>query len=285
MYTYLDMNLINKEEFKKELNPLETEYLFKIEQNYVSISQKSKMSSKQDLLNLVYTLLNYGINETSFYCSEEYEECYKDLNKMATEGTEFSFINDLVHPYHKFKQMKISRNNIGKITITLERLYTSEQIDFLEKQSDEIIKELGMDNNKYKEFTERERIKLIHDYLINYAKYSTANDDDKSAYGFLLNKQGNCRGYTEMFTILAHKLDIETVPISNGYHVWNLVKVNNKWYHLDVTWDDPVASDGKDYLIYDFYLIDSKKIQELDTNGDHTYNLELYNENNFLKIE
>lgn len=285
MYTYIDMNLINKEEFAKTLNPLETEYLFNINQNFVQISDKSKMSNKQDLLNLIYTTLNYGIEETSLYCGEEYENCYLDLIEMANDGTEFSIINDLVHPYHKFKQMKINRNNVGKITIKFERLYSPSQVNYIEQTTDKIIKELNLDNDKYKEFTERERIKIIHDYLINNSKYSTENEDDKSAYGVFYNKTGNCRGYTEAFLILAHKLDIETVPISNGDHVWNLVKINNKWYHLDVTWDDPVASDGKDYLIYDYYLLTSSELNKVNRNNEHTYDLDFYNENNFLKIE
>ena len=47
--------------------------------------------------------------------------------------------------------------------------------------------------------------------------------------------------------------------------MWNMVKVDGKWYHMDVTWDDPLTSDGRPMLRYDYFLISEAKIRE-----DHT---------------
>lgn len=43
-----------------------------------------------------------------------------------------------------------------------------------------------------------------------------------------------------------------------GGHAWNLVNVDGKLYHIDTTWDDPVASDIRDLLRYKYFLIDDQ---------------------------
>ena len=37
----------------------------------------------QDLLNIIYTILNSGWEQTTFYCPEEYEECIHDLDSIS----------------------------------------------------------------------------------------------------------------------------------------------------------------------------------------------------------
>ena len=50
-----------------------------------------------------------------------------------------------------------------------------------------------------------------------------------------------CEGYAECFTGLLKKagIDAKTAEVP-GVHAWNLVKLNGKWYHMDLTWDDQV---------------------------------------------
>ena len=40
---------------------------------------------------------------------------------------------------------------------------------------------------------------------------------------------------------------------STGDHAWNRVCVNQEWYYIDCTWDDPVGQ-GTGYERYDYYL-------------------------------
>ena len=41
-----------------------------------------------------------------------------------------------------------------------------------------------------------------------------------------------------------------------------MVKLNGQWYHVDVTWDDPVRSDGTQTLRDDYFLISDSEIRE-----------------------
>ena len=41
---------------------------------------------------------------------------------------------------------------------------------------------------------------------------------------------------------------------NGGNHAWNIVKVDEKWYNIDLTCDDPISPDGKPVLTYNYFL-------------------------------
>ena len=47
-------------------------------------------------------------------------------------------------------------------------------------------------------------------------------------------------------------------------HVWNAVYLDNNWLHLDLTWDDPISTDGKDYLYHKYFLVDNDGLADAD---------------------
>ena len=71
-------------------------------------------------------------------------------------------------------------------------------------------------------------------------------------------------------------VDINNYKIASEEHIWNLVYLNNNWLHLDLTWDDPVNENGKDILDYNYYLITTKKLKEIDNSKSHRFNKDFY---------
>lgn len=64
-------------------------------------------------------------------------------------------------------------------------------------------------------------------------------------------------------------------------------KINGEWLHLDLTWDDPVSSDGKDYLYHKYFLIDTEELITADANitsEDHVFDKTIYSELKILRI-
>ena len=123
----------------------------------------------------------------------------------------------------------------------------------------QVLKRLGVDGA-----TDYEKVKLIHDFIVNNTTYDSSYRI-YSAYGALINKKAVCQGYA----LLAYKMLTEAgVPCryvygtAGGDHAWNIVKLDGKWYHMDVTWDDPI---GEPRLIYDYFLVGSDRM-----NKDHT---------------
>lgn len=125
-----------------------------------------------------------------------------------------------------------------------------------------------------------ERVLKIHDYLCETVTYDLKNYENhtvpKESYsviGALKNQTAVCNGYALAFELLCETLGIECDFIGgtadngdgSGYddHAWNQVKLDNKWYNIDVTWDDPIienSTDKKDYKSYDYFLISDSEL-------------------------
>ena len=112
-----------------------------------------------------------------------------------------------------------------------------------------------------------EKIKYIHDWIVDNVKYDTSNNENLSnIYGCLVNKKVVCEGYARTFKYLMDELNIPCVLVSgtavdeNGKserHAWNYVYIKNSWYAIDVTWDDPIIiGNGRvnDKIKYRYFL-------------------------------
>lgn len=83
----------------------------------------------------------------------------------------------------------------------------------------------------------------IHDYLIANSEYDE-NLVLEEGYDILVNGTAVCNGYAEAYMELMNRCGIPTIIVSSDpmNHCWNLVCIDGKWYHVDVTWDDPVSN-------------------------------------------
>ena len=77
--------------------------------------------------------------------------------------------------------------------------------------------------------------------------------------------------------LFLEKMNVKNFKVSSSDHIWNAVLIGNQWYHIDLTWDDPVASDGLDYLEHTYFLLNTSKLLELEKT-QHGFNQEHYPE-------
>ena len=272
---YVTNNIV-KQEKQEELKY--NDYSKKKDYAYVAITNDLKIKNKDEIRNIFYTILDSGENEFNIFCDSDYKTCTKDVESFFDDKNNLSDINNFVHPYNSFKNIKISVTNYGKITLNITHIYNDDEISIINDQIDKFINE-NINNNMSTE----EKIKAFHDYIVNNTKFDTEieNSQDRlnstsyNAYGLLINHKAICGGYSDTMAIYLDKLNVPNYRISTNEHVWNLVNLDNKWLHLDVTWDDPVVSDGTDMLIYDYYLIDTNTLLSKDTT-QHNFNKEIY---------
>ena len=249
--------------------------------------------SYNDLLNIIYTSINSGWDTFTFYCPNEYTSCLNDIENISKDDITLTHINNYVHPYNSFTNIKTSILESGEITIEINYLYTLDQIEKIDSEVDKIISNLITSTQ-----TDYEKIKVIHDYIINNTKYDVERNQNKDsnylsyiAYGPLFEHMATCNGYTDLMAIFLTKFNIknykiattkESISSSSNGHIWNAVYLNNQWLHLDLTWDDPVSDDGKDYLYHKYFLIDTTTLNKVDSgkveieehNFDKNYYLE-----------
>ena len=135
-----------------------------------------------------------------------------------------------------------------------------------------------------KDMSDFDKVKFIHDYLVLNNEYnseaSTAYSKAyKSSSAIIGIEEGKnapvCEGYARAFKVMCDKLNIPCVIVSGKAkvnnehlgHMWNYVLINNRWYVIDVTWDDPVLLSGTydelpDEKKYEYFLIGYEKEKE-----------------------
>lgn len=112
-----------------------------------------------------------------------------------------------------------------------------------------------------------EKIKAVHNWMIRNVKYDydrlligTIPKVSHTAKGALIKKVAVCDGYAHAFQMVMKKLGIPCRFVvgrsGNVGHGWNMVKLGGKWYHVDVTFDDPIVngSNNNTTPYYTFFL-------------------------------
>lgn len=253
---------------KQESTLLETNNYSKNKNySFVQITDSFEPQNRQDILNIYYTVLNSGMTNFTFYCPEEYKNCLNDVDNISNDQTLLSNINNYIPIYNSFQNIETEFDSLGKVDITIHHTYTDEQITELESMATSIL-----ETTVSADMTTENKIKAIHDYIINQTKYDKDRSDNKvkqyhsdTAYGALIEHYAICGGYADSMKLFLDKLNIDNYKISSENHIWNLVNLNGSWYHLDLTWDDPVTNTGEDVLEYDYFLITTDELLELET--------------------
>ena len=278
IHKYYEYTLNNK-----YLTQKTNEYYLEDNFNYVDDYTESGIKNRNDLINSIYYAINSGTDYIERYIDSDYTNYINDINTLtAYNGAEFkkviSTLNNFVHPYNSSNNVKISYGGDYKIGITINRAYTQDEINEINNKVDKILNE-NVNNN----MPPKEKIRVIHDYIIDHTeydklKYENKNDDtykSNTAYGVLIEGYGTCNGYADAMEIFLDKMNIINYKISNEEHIWNLVYLDGKWYHLDLTWDDPISDIN---INRDTYFLISTKTLEKINDGTHTFDKNIYSE-------
>lgn len=89
-----------------------------------------------------------------------------------------------------------------------------------------------------KDYNSYQRFYSVYDYITKHASYTDDMSDENthSPYSILMNGKGICGGYSMLANYVLNFVDIPTEYISNEPHAWNMVTLDNKRYHTDMTW-------------------------------------------------
>lgn len=251
--------------------------------DFVQISKDYKPYNYQELLNVFYTVLDSGYENFTFYCPSEYLDCIDDVKKISNpENVDIlTTIGNFVSPYNNFTSLKVQFDTSGEVTLDIKRLYSSEDIINISNKIDSIWKDIVT-----QDMSTEDIIYAFHDYIINTTKYDETYENEikngksthnsAKANGPLFEGFGICSGYTDVLSIVLDKLGLDNYKVASKTHVWNAVKINNEWKHIDLTWDDPVSIDHSvNNLLHKFYLIDTHTLESFDIK-DHSFDKSIY---------
>lgn len=160
-------------------------------------------------------------------------------------------------------------------TLALSYRYTQEETDSLKQQIEsktaEIISSIGTDISDY------EKLRAFHDYLVLNCTFSMDMEYVNTIYGALCDGYAQCEGYAFAFDYLCKQVGIDCFTVSGANsegasHAWNIVKLEDKWYNVDCTWDDPILSPvDTEFIRHYYFLAADSDISGVTHFPDNTY--------------
>jgi len=214
-------------------------------------------------------LNNISIENTSF--SLEYDGEAENAGKAIEDEIENL---KYTHPYEAYNISKYtmavplsSRSTAVEIEISCVYRMTAEMATDLDTRARTIVASITSNS-----MSSSDKERAIHDWIVNNTQYDQSYTI-YDPYNTLIKHTGVCEGYSllaqKMFTVAGIKSIVVEGTADGVSHAWNMVNIDNHWYHVDLTWDDPVSS--RDILRYDYYNLSDNKMSV-----DHTWDTTKY---------
>lgn len=223
-------------------------------------SKETYINSSEELVQEVYKNLLAKKKSFSVSYAGDWSKCYEnDLDALFQKAyamddkntsDDYDYLKANVERY----SLTLSSNGIKSVfKFTVSYRETAKQTKKVNTLVTKALKSLKLSNaSNYK------KVKKIHDYIVNKLTYDTSYSN-YTAYKALTEKKAVCQGYALLFYKMATEAGVPCRIVVSDTHAWNIVKMGNKWYHVDTTWDDPISS--KPILRYDYFLKGTKSME------------------------
>lgn len=219
-----------------------------METRYISLSFDERMRNAYN--EVVSTMTSF--REKSFIpLTISTSDYAKVLETVRCEQLGFFFLKDRTQGAFDSSAHTFEMNFTYKYSVR-------EANEMLAKTEKEAMKIIALTDESMSDY---EKLKIFHDYLVLNVESSTENPYADSVYGALVEKKALCEGFAKAFSYLCNISGIENMIVT-GYtdvdHMWNMVKLEGSWYHIDVGWDKPsesLAAKYPDMVLYQYFLV------------------------------
>ncbi len=227
---------------------------------------ENKLNTESELIDLFYVLSREFMREFTFMSDipfDTWKNYYRHANVIYLEyfyTTSLSCSYDAKNPVEYNLTLRYA-NDVEELKALHQKA-----LDKADKFAETVITE---------NMTATEKVKAIHDYIIlncayDYNSYlaGTVAFEARLAAGALCSRSAVCQGYAAAFNMLSRRVGIRSVvvtgtaPASNDEHAWNMVLIDGRIYHIDVTHDDPVP-DMTGRISYRYYMLSDAEMSEL----------------------
>lgn len=214
-----------------------------------------RVKTTNEFKNALKDIFNNHKIGTFYFEYSKYDDIdFNEMNNYFKSTYGVSVVNQNVYDYnHKgiFEPYRFHTKidaDLGEYSIDTTNIrMTKEEANITENFANKLINYLRGDNSDY------QKILRTFTYLRDNASYYDDSvhtkliDGYTSPYDGLINKKTTCIGYSVMFSYLMDKLGIESYVVDNvenaseeyqsfkSTHSWNIVKLNGKFYKVDLT--------------------------------------------------
>ena len=180
------------------------------------------------------------------------DRVFSIYQQIFAQYPEFFYLNGSIKLSY---QIDSSRGRL--VTMTIKPDYWPEMTDLRPEELDALaLKIQNRVNQVASDIAARHRepwqqLAAVQDYLSRHIAYDeTLDQNNNHLYSALFRQLSLCQGYAQSFQMIAGQLGFEVRLITGEAdgvgHAWNLVRLDGKWYHVDVTFDDPTPDRGPD---------------------------------------
>ena len=215
----------------------------------------------------------YDSIKTAAFNLDEFTEDLGNNCEMTDIDVAFrSFFNDYPACFWVEKSFTLKTSAMDS-KIALQ--YSVTGTDELDWQKQALLDRLNEANELINaEMTDFEKELILHNWLLSNIKYDSAAAEDSdgkfphayTAYGAIVLNSAVCEGYSRAMQMLLHMAEVDNYLIYGevdvGSHMWNIVEIDEKKYHLDATWNDPQTANGEKKISHTFFNVTDEFISK-----------------------
>ena len=132
-------------------------------------------------------------------------------------------------------------------TIHFQYTFSAERVKTIQQSINDVI-ENDFCLEYVKKLSLQEQVSYVYRWLVTYCTYNANSAYNQSIYSVFVRRNSVCTGYAKAAQFLFNLLGIESRLVfgclhndkEDGRHCWNLVKVDNEYYHFDACFGDSI---------------------------------------------
>lgn len=206
-------------------------------------------SNFTDLENDLYSHFENRDTSFSFLYTGTTEEFKENINRIIRQA--YSRNDYLERSWLEVKPLARVTSEGISTEMSVTYISTKEEENYVDNELLKATKSIITEDMKT-----IERIRAINDYIVNRYEYDYSLQS-VSTYTALTTSKTVCQGYAMTAYKMLNYAGVENrivVGTARGIsHAWNIVKIDDSWYQLDVTNNDSVKAD-KYFLVSDKVL-------------------------------
>lgn len=167
------------------------------------------------------------------------------------------------------------KDEIISISLQIKYDFDFQEIEEIQDQVDcyltECIARMPQETSDY------EKVLYVYNYIVKNTEYNLEAENNQNICSVFVAGESVCQGYTKAAQYILNRMGIETTIVygvvnNNEPHVWNLLKLEDDYYYMDLTWGenrfggmkDEELSQAKELfpISYEYFLITTKELKK-----------------------
>jgi|GEM_PF-3372857 len=132
---------------------------------------------------------------------------------------------------------------------------TEKMCEKVSEEADRIINSIPADASDW------EKALFVHDEIVRNTWYQSGDEDflTDTVYSCLVRHRTQSMGYAQAFQYIMERMGFECGMFSNGGSTWNFIRLDGRYYWVDLAGDDPVYEDDIPYnYTHNFFMCDDE---------------------------